>query len=149
MRCRWRRSRPQPAATSSRLPAAAAPAGTAAPMAAAAATTPGPHCTPARAAGTPAPSAAAAPTGREASASLRVACSPDERSDIRDGERVVPGCRCAHPGYEAALAVTWSPPDAWSEAIPIALHTGIDGYRFAPPILRKHAFAISRRIAPE
>src|SRR6185437_8533904 len=29
-----------------------------------------------------------------------VACSPDERSDIRGGVRVVPGCRCAHPGYD-------------------------------------------------
>ena len=26
--------------------------------------------------------------------------------------------------------------DGWSEAIPIATRTGIDGYRFAPPILR-------------
>ena len=29
-----------------------------------------------------------------------VACSPDERSDIRGGVGVVPGCRCAHPGYD-------------------------------------------------
>jgi hypothetical protein len=31
-----------------------------------------------------------------------LACSPDERSDIRGhwiGERS-PGCRCAHPGYD-------------------------------------------------
>jgi hypothetical protein len=27
------------------------------------------------------------------------------------------------------------PSDGWSEAIPIATRTGIDGYRFAPPIL--------------
>jgi hypothetical protein len=66
MRCRWRRSRPQPTATSSRSPADAAAAGTAALMAAAAATTPGHGCTPARAVGTPAPSAAAALTGPDA-----------------------------------------------------------------------------------
>ena len=45
------------------------------------------------------------------------------------------------------LAVSLSP--SWSEAIPIATRTGIDGYRFAPPILRRRTFAISRRIAPE
>src|SRR6185436_18812901 len=66
MRCHWRRSRRQPTATSSRSPADAAAAGTAVPMAAAAATTPGRGCTPARAAGTPARSAAAAPTGHDA-----------------------------------------------------------------------------------
>jgi hypothetical protein len=33
--------------------------------------------------------------------------------------------------------------------MPIATFTGIDGYRFARPILRKHTFAISRRIPPE
>jgi hypothetical protein len=33
-------------------------------------------------------------------------------------------------------------------AIPINVGARDDGYRCAPPILRKHAFAISRRIAP-
>ena len=52
-------------------PADAAVAGTAAPMAVAAATTPGRGCTPARAAGIPALSAAAAPTGRDARLATR------------------------------------------------------------------------------
>ena len=29
-----------------------------------------------------------------------LACSPDERSDIRGRCRCIPGYRCAHPGYE-------------------------------------------------
>ena len=32
---------------------------------------------------------------------------------------------------------------------PSPLRTGIDGYRFAPPILLRYTFAVSRRVAPE
>src|SRR3954471_18357546 len=90
MRYRWRRSRPPPTATSSRSPADAAPVGTAAPMAAAAAITHGRDCTPARAAGTPAPMAAAAPTGGELS-------SPDDTASPAADRKVRRFCMHSRP----------------------------------------------------
>src|SRR5690348_14353034 len=44
-------------------------------------------------------------------------CSPDERSDIRDGARAVPGCRYAHPGYEAPSALLQVQP---AHVVPLA-----------------------------
>src|SRR5947208_16411282 len=39
-------------------------------------------------------------------------------------------------GHACLLTSTAPYKDGWSEAIPIATRTGVDGYRFAPPMLR-------------